>query len=782
VKPKYIGQRITRNEDARLLTGQALFTDDIKLSGMLHAAFLRSDYAHARIKSIDYSEAAKRPGVVAIFTAKDFGDYWHIGPLQVPPPSAIPGAVFNARPLPPIAKDKIRFSGEPLAVVIAENRYIAEDALSDIIVDLESLDAVTDLEKALQPGSPILHDDLGTNLAADVKQEKGSYAAAKAKADVVIKRRFNIDRGSAGAMENRGLVADWDERSQRMTVWATTQAPIPLRNTIAANLGLSDIQVRVVTPNIGGGFGPKIMTSQADDVLLPWIAKKLKCPIKWIEDRRENFLATTSERDQVHDVELALTKDGKILGMSDVFYHNTGAYDPYGMTVPLNTMTHTMGSYEVPNFFTRVIMVFTNKMVVTPVRGAGRMYGNYVMERMLDVAAKELKMDRVEIRKKNLLPPGSYPYKTGITGQDFVENVLDSGNYPATLEKALEMIDYDNFVKVEQPKLRAQGKHVGIGVVTFVEGTAVGPYEGARVTVESGGKVNVATGISNQGQGHFTTFAQIVAEQLGVDVRNIKVVTGDTDQFHWGAGTFASRGNTVAGTAIYKAATNVRTKILKMASKLLDTPEEELELVDGTVRVADMPEKSLKLGDLAVKANPTRGTIEPGVEPGLESTDYYGPPYGATGQGAAAIILEVDPETFLVKIQRFVLVHDCGTVVNPLILDGQIHGGVQMGIGNAYYEQLIYDENGQLLNASLMDYLLPQATDMPPKMELGHLSSPSPLNPLGMKGVGEAGAIPTPACFHQAIENALEDFKIEITQSPMSPSRVYELVRESKKS
>jgi carbon-monoxide dehydrogenase large subunit len=776
VERKFIGKSIKRLEDPRLLTGQALFTDDVHLDGMLHAAFLRSDYAHARIKSIDVSEALKRPGVVAVYTAEDFGDYWHVGPLQVPPPIAIPNSKFHAKGLPPIAKGKVRFSGEPLAVVVAEDRYIAEDAAGDIIVDLEPLDAVTDLEKAWEDTSVLVHEDIGTNMAALVHQEKGSYADAAASADVIIKRKFCIDRGGAGAMENRGLVASWDNRTQSMIIWTNNQAPIPLRNTVASNLGLSDSQVHVITAFTGGGFGPKIMTSQADDVLLPWISKKLNRPVKWIEDRRENFLATTSERDQVHYCEIALTRDGKILGFSDVFYHNTGAYDPYGMTVPLNTMTHTMGSYIVPSFYTEVRMVFTNKMVVSPVRGAGRMYGNYVMERMLDIAARELKLDLVEIRRKNLIQPDMFPLRTGITGQDFVENVVDSGNYPETMRKALEMIGYEKFVKEDQPKLRAQGKKVGIGVVTFVEGTGVGPYEGAKVTIEGTGKINVATGISSQGQGHYTSFAQIVAEQLGVEPKDVRVTTGDTDQFDWGAGTFASRGMTVAGTAIHLASVNVRKKILKTASKVLNAPEEELEISGGEVRVADIPSKSIKLGDLANRANPTRGVIEPGVEPGLEATAYFGPPYGATGQGTVAMVLEVDPETFEVKIQRFVLVHDCGTVINPMIVEGQVMGGVQMGIGNAFYEEMAYDEYGQLQNASLMDYLIPSATEMPPKMELGHVASPSPLNPLGLKGVGEAGAIPTPACFHQALEDALEN-KVEITTSPMSPSRLFEASR-----
>lgn len=774
---KFIGQPIKRKEDPRLLTGMGLFIDDIELPGMLHAAFYRSDYAHARINSIDVSAARERPGVVAVYTAEDFGDYWHVGPLQVPPPLAIEGAEFHARPLPPIAKGKVRFVGEPLAVVIAESRYIAEDAFDDIIVDMEPLDVVVDMEKALEPGSALVHDDMESNLSALVKQHVGDFEAARGQADVVVKRRFYIDRGAGGAMENRGFVASWDERAQKLSVWATTQAPIPMRNTIAANLGLSDQQVHMVTPNIGGGFGPKIMTSQADDVLLPWISMQLKRPIKWVEDRRENFLATTSERNQIHDCEIALTKDGKVLGVSDIFYHNTGAYNPYGMTVTLNTQTHTLGSYDIPNFYTETRMVFTNTMVVTPVRAAGRMYGIYVMERLMDIAAKELGLSPVEIRERNLIQPGSFPYKTGVIGQDFVENVLDSGNYPATLKKALEMSGYEQWMKEEKPKLRAQGKLVGAGVVTFVEGTAVGPYEGAKVTVEGSGKVNVAAGTSSQGQGQQTSYSQLVAELLGVGIDDVLVTIGDTDQFDWGAGTFASRGMALVGTAVYNATSAVRKKALDLASKHLDTPVEELELADGEIRVADIPSQSITLGELAMMANPMRGTVEPGVEPGLENTSYFAPPHGATGQGAVVMFVEVDPETYAVTIPRMVIVHDCGTVINPLLLEGQVVGAISMGIGNSFYEHIVYDDIGQVMNASFMDYLLPTADDMPKKIEIGHLASPSPLNPLGIKGVGEAGVIPTPACFAAAIEDALG---IEILESPLKPSRLFELVEAAK--
>ena len=769
-----IGQRVLRNEDPRLLTGQAQFVDDVEIPGLLHAAFLRSDYAHARLLGIDVSAARQRPGVVAVFTAEDMGDDWQPGPPLVSPPPTAKDVLFHSRRQVPLVKDKVRHAGEAIAVVIAESRYIAEDAVEDIVVDLEPLEAVVDLEMALQPGSPLVHDDLESNLAAHLFQKKGDYDAARQRADLVLKRRIIIDRGAAAAMENRGIVADWDEKSQHLTLWDTTQAPIPIRNGTAARLGLSENQVRVIAPFIGGGFGPKMMMFYPEELVIPWAAKKLKRPIKWIEDRRENFYATTQERGQVHDAEIALSRDGRILGLKDIFLHDTGAYDPYGLTIPLNTQCHAMGGYDIKNFTTEVSVVFTNKTLVTPVRGAGRPQGIFLIERLLDAAARELGIDPVEIRRRNLIPPDAFPYEHGIIDQAFSPLILDSGNYWPVMQKALEMIGYEEFVREEQPRLRNEGRCVGIGMVPFIESTGVGPYEGARVTVEASGKIFVATGVGTQGQGHFTTFAQVVAEQLGVAVSDVRIVSGDTAEFHWGTGTFASRGAVVAGNAIHAAATIVRRKVLELASKQLDTPEDELELEGGRVRVADIPKKSISLAELAALANPLRGAVEPGTEPGLEATAYFGPRYGATAFGAHAMILEIDPETMLIEIKRYVTVEDCGTVLNPLILEGQIHGGVSLGIGNAYYEKLHFDEYGQLLNASFADYLIPSATEVP-RIEVGHVETRSPLNELGTKGVGEAGTIPVPALFAQAVENALADRELEILESPLSPNRLYEL-------
>ena len=775
---QYIGKRLKRNEDPRLLTGQALFVDDVNLPGMLHVAFLRSPYAHARLNSVDTSRAREREGVVAVYAARDLGDYWRNGPLLVSPPP-VEGIVFNERTQPILVMDTVRHLGEPIAAVVAESRYLAEDALTDILVDYEVLPAVVDLEAALEDGSPRVHEDVGSNVAAHLVQTIGDYEKAKKSAHTVIARRFVYDHGTAAALENRGVVAEWDAHSQRLTVWDTTQAPNPIRVGLASMLGLSENQLRVIAPFIGGGFGPKIMMFYPEEMLIPWVAIQLGRPVKWIEDRSENFVATTQERSQIHQAEIALTEDGKILGVHDVFLHDSGAYDPYGLTVPLNAQCTLLGPYKIPNYYSEFTAVFTNKTLVTPYRGAGRQHGVFVIERLLDLAAKELGIELPEIRRRNFIPPDEFPYDNKLIYQDFTNLVYDSGDYEPSLDRALEMIGYDEFVNQIQPQARSEGRTVGIGIVAYVEGTGIGPYEGARVQVQQSGRVSVATGIGTQGQGHFTSYAQIVAEQLQVDIDKIDLVTGDTDQFHWGTGTFASRGAVVAGNAINEAAIDVRAKVLKAAGDELEVAEEDLELADGEVRVIGAPSRSISLGELAAKANPLRGAVKPGTEPGLEATNYFGPERGATSNGVHAMIVELDPETMMVEIQKFVVVHDCGRVINPMIVDGQIHGGVAQGIGNAFYEQLIFDENGQLLNGSFMDYLLPTALDVP-NVSVGHEETLSPLNPLGTKGAGEAGAIPVGPLFAQALEDALQLDGLEILEIPLSPSLLWELVQEAK--
>jgi carbon-monoxide dehydrogenase large subunit len=777
--PPYLRARVPRNEDARLLTGRALFVDDVQLPGMLHVAFVRSEHAHGRITRIDVSAARGRAGVRAVYTAADLGAYLKPGPILVSPPP-IPNLVFHGCTQLPLANDKVRHVGEPIAMIVADSRYVAEDAIRDVGVEIDPIDVVVDLEKGLAPDAPLIHEHLTSNLAAHAIQRKGNYASAKAKADLIVKRRFHYDRGASAAIENRAVVVDWNAKSEEMTIWDTTQAPIPIRNGLAAMLGLLESQVNVIAPFVGGGFGPKIMMFYPEELLLPWAAMRLKCPLKWTEDRQENFYATTQERGQVHDAEMALTKDGRILGVHDVFLFDTGAYDPYGLTIPINSQCTLIGPYDIPDYESEFTAVFTNKTIVTPVRGAGRQHGVFVSERLLDIAARELGIDRVEIRKRNLIGPDKFPVNHEIMFQDSAPLVYDSGDYLPTLEQAAGMIGYEQFIRDEQPRLRAEGRHVGIGVACYVEGTGIGPYEGARVTIEPSGKVRCATGVGTQGQGHFTVFAQLVADVLGVDVMDVRVVTGDTREFHWGTGTFASRGAVVAGSACHAAATAVREKVVALASSVLNVPPDRLELAGGRVYDRDAEDRGMSLGELSGKANPLRGAVRPGTEPGLESTAYFGPDRGSTASGVHAIIVEVDTETATVEIKRYLVVHDCGTIINPMLVEGQIHGGVAHGIGNAFYEKLIYDYQGQLLNASFMDYLLPTATDVPP-IETAHRETPSPYNVVGLKGVGEAGCIPTGAVFAQAVEDALAGSGVEITEIPLSPNRLFELIEAARK-
>ncbi len=632
----YFGRRVPRNEDATLLTGRAQFIDDVDLPDMLHVAFWRSDFAHARITGVDLSAVRARPDVVAAYVADDLGDIWGPGPLLVPPPP-IEDIVFHERCQVPLARDRVLHAGEPVVAIVATSRYAAEDALEDVRVDLEPIDAVVDLHAALEQDAPVLHEGLDSNLAAHCVQQKGNYEEASANAELVLERRFHYDRGASAAIENRGVVANWDDSNGKLTIWDTTQAPIPIRNGLAGLYGLAERQVDVIAPFIGGGFGPKIMMFYPEEVVVPWIAMQLGRPVKWIEDRSENFYATTQERSQIHDAKVAFDADGRILGVHDVFLHDTGAYDPYGLTVAINAQCTLLGCYDVPAYYSEFTAVFTNRPIVTPVRGAGRQHGVFVMERMLDLAARELDIDRVEIRRRNYLAPDDFPHDHGLVYQDFSSLTYDSGNYAPALERAAEMIDFPAWRDGGREEAHAAGAHEGVGIVSYVEGTGIGPYEGARVSIDPSGEVHVATGVGTQGQGHYTTLAQIVADAVGADVARVHVVTGDTREFNWGTGTFASRGAVVAGHACHAAGMAVREKIVECAATHFGVDGESLELGAGKVTVAAEPDRSITLGDLASLANPLRGAVVPGTEPGLEATAYFGPARGATASGVHAM-------------------------------------------------------------------------------------------------------------------------------------------------
>lgn len=774
---KSFGKPKRRLEDARLLAGKALFVDDLNLPGMLHLAFVRSPHAHARILSIDTSQATKIPGIVGVYTAQDMGAACKAGTLIVPPPP-IEGLVFNERTQWPLALHKVRYAGEPVAVVVAESRYLAEDGVDAVSVSYEKLPPVSDIEQSLETEAPLIHDDLDQNLAADALQTKGDYAAQCETADLLVSDVFHYDRPLAAAMENRGYAIDYDHRSEKLTLWATTQAPIPLRSLLAGYLGISESQLEVIAPFIGGGFGPKIMILYSEEMVIGWLSLLLKRPLKWIEDRAENFVATTQERGQVHKAEMALRADGTIVGIKDDFLHDTGAYNPYGLTVPLNSQCTLLGPYRVPNYESRFKAVYTNKTPVTPVRGAGRQHGVFVMERLLDKAANRLGLSPAEIRRRNFLKPDDFPHCHGIIYQDFSALTYDSGNYEPSLDLALKHIGYDDFKSGEQQAAAERGRRLGIGLAAYVEGSGIGPYEGARVTVGTDGSVTVATGIGTQGQSHFTVFAQIVEEQLGVPMENIRVITGDTRIFHWGTGTFASRGAVVAGNAVHAAALAVREKILKMTAEKWSVPIDLLDLSEGYIKTLEGSSKTMGLGELAREANPLRGAVAADVEPGLEATRYFGPEMGATSNGVHAAVVEIDQTTLEIKVLRYIIVHDCGKVINPLVLEGQVQGGFSMGLGQALYESLHYNEEGVLDGTNLHDYMLPTAADMPP-ITSDHIETPSPLNPLGVKGAGEAGTIPVSAVIAQAVDDAFAEEDLFIRRMPLTPSELMRIRREA---
>ncbi|MDR5683482.1 MAG: xanthine dehydrogenase family protein molybdopterin-binding subunit [Armatimonadota bacterium] len=773
---RLFGERVRRNEDPRLLTGQGTYVDDVRLAGVAHAAVLRSPHAHARIRRIDTRRARELPGVLAVLTHADLppglGDPL---PKLIPHPTLVHHKTQYA-----LAPGVVRHVGEPVAFVVAENRYVAEDAAELIEVDYEELPAVVDLEEAAADRPALVHPDAGTNTAAHYTQRVGDYEAARAQADVVVAQRFVMDRGMAAPMESRGVVAHWDARTRQLTVWDSTQAPIRIRNYLAELFDLGQKDVRVIAPDVGGGFGPKIMMCYPEEILVPLAAMRLGRPVKWIEDRREHFLATNHERTQIHDAEIALTSDGRILGVRTVFLYDAGAYIPYGLIVPIVAECTLPGPYRIPNYHAEFRAVFTNKTMVSPYRGAGRPHGVFVMERLLDLAARRMGIDRAEIRRRNFIRPDEFPYDVGLIYQDGATLVYDSGDYPATLEDALGAVDYERWPQ-RKAEFRAQGRRVGLGFACYVEGSGIGPYEGCRVTVEPSGKVHVATGVGTQGQGHFTSFAQIVADALGVDVGDVHVTTGDTGAFGWGTGTFASRAAVVAGTAVHLAAQAVREKALTVAATMLEASPEDLELAHGRVAVRGAPGRSVPLGEVARAANPLRGVIPSEWEgPGLEATRYFAPPRGTFANGVHAALVEVDPQTATIRFLRYVVVHDCGVVINPMILDGQIHGGVAQGIGGSFYERLVYDQDGQLLTGSFMDFQIPTAMEVP-DIEIVHRQTPTPLNPLGVKGAGEGGVIPVPAVVAQAIEDALDDLDLVVTQMPLHPDALFQLIQQAGK-
>jgi carbon-monoxide dehydrogenase large subunit len=788
VTTRMFGEPVERREDMRLVTGNGRYTDDFA-SDAAQAAFVRAEHAHARILDIDVGGALDVPGLLAIYTHEDLdGEFAEPLPLLVPHDGLVAPRTQHA-----LARDEVRYAGETIAMVVATDRYVAEDAAARIRVTYEPLPAVVDLTSAAEPGSARAHTDLEDNVAGTFAEEKGDVDAALERAAHVFEWRFEIERSAAMPMEGRAVVASYDDGDGTLTVYDSTQAPTGIRGGLAALFGVDVERVQVVAPDVGGGFGVKVMQFYPEEVLVPWAARTLGTPVKWTEDRREHFIGSNHERKQIHHVRVGIDEGGRILGLETRFLHDSGAYCPYGLIVPIITAAQLPGPYRLDHYRYEFRAIYTNTVATSPYRGAGRPQAVFVMERTLDRIARELELDRADVRRRNLIQPDEFPYDVGVTFQDGARTIYDSGDYPRGLELLLEKVGYAEFA-AERERAAAEGRRLGLGLGAYVEGTGVGPYEGAAINVLGDGTVTVATGLSTQGQGHETVFAQIAADELGVDVERVQVTTGDTRRIGYGVGTFASRSAVVSGSAIHQTARSVRRQAQEFAARILEASADDIELVDGTARVKGSPGTAIPLGQLALVANPLRyaygrgaaeaavfarkayasgdAPLRAGATPGLNATEYYSPRSGVFGFGFHAAVVEIDPDTCNLLIRRYVIVHDCGRVINPLIVDGQVQGAFAQGIGGAFYERIAYDETGQIQNASFMDFLIPYATEVP-QPELFHTETPSPNNELGVKGVGEAGTIPVSAVVANAVADAVGR---PVDAMPLSPLQLFAML------
>ncbi len=775
LKPVLVGERIKRREDPRLIRGMATYTDDVKLHGMLHAAFVRSDYAAGRILRIDASRAKRRPGVVAVITFDDLRG--QVGPA--PCTAILPG--MNHVPHPLLADGEVRYVGHPIAVVIARDRYTARDAAIDVEVEIDAKPAVVDPEAALQPGAPLVYEQLGTNLAVKLEMPHPETERLFAEADGVVTLRLVNQRVAPVPMEGRAVVAHWEDGPQKLTVWTSTQTPHGCKQQIAICLGLPELRIRVIAPEVGGGFGQKI-PNYGEECLLPWISRKLRKPVKWAETRTENLAASSHGRGHVTIVEAAHTRDGKITALRGKTVAELGAFaSMLGAAIPTFTHLLAAGPYTIKAVSWAVQGVYTHTMATDAYRGAGRPEAAYNVERAMDAVAAKLGIDRIEIRRRNLIPAGSFPYQAP-TGA-----VYDSGNYQACLEKALAKFDYAAAVAARD-RARAEGKLAGIGVATFTEICGLGPstgtapparagtWESAELRVEPTGAVTVMTGASPHGQGQETAFAQMVADAFGIDIDSVNVVHGDTDLVTHGVGTFGSRGLVVGGTAVHMAAGKILAKAKKIAAHLLDTTEDRVTF-EGGVFNAGGGQRRLSFADVASAAH-TWGVAIPGEEPGLEAVARFEPTGTTFPFGVHLCTVSIDRETGQLALERFLSVDDVGNIVNPLLADGQRLGGIIQGLGQALCEEVRYDENGQLQTATFMDYAMPRAA-MFPRIELDSTCTPSPLNPLGAKGIGELGTIGSTPCLVSAVLDALAPLGISHIDMPLKSEKIWRLIREA---
>jgi aerobic carbon-monoxide dehydrogenase large subunit len=768
---KYIGHSVKRIEDHPLLTGAGRFVADLRLPDTLEAAFVRSPHAHAAIRGIDTSAALRCPGVHAVLTLADL--------IPLLAQERLP-LQFRTAQLPPditplvLAKDEVAFVGEAVAVVVAQTRYLAEDAAALVAVDYEPLPAASDCRQALEPGAPRAHRGRAGNVLVEFRQAYGdvedAFARAPRRSGVGLKQH----RGGAHSIEGRGALAAYDGNEDRLTLWSSTQLAHEMRAFLMTLLRLDENQLRVVAPDVGGGFGAKFVM-YPEEVTLAASCLLLRRPIRWIEDRREHFLAAIQERDQYWDLEVAFDNDGRLLGVRGEMLHDEGAYTPQGINLPYNASTALPGPYVLPAYQLDVRVVETNKVATMPVRGAGYPEGAFAMERLLDAIADELGLERAEVRRRNLVPPEKMPYVSPLKTRAGSPVALDSGDFPACQRMALEAIDYAGFAS-RQRHARAEGRYLGLGVGNGVKGTGRGPFESGIVRIGRSGRISVYTGAMPMGQGIKTALAQICAEQFGVAPDTVAVAAGDTAVIPYGQGGFASRQTVTAGSAVHLAASAVRDKALKVAAHLLEVGVSDLELRDGRIEIAGAPGSGLTLREVAEAVSGVPGYAMPGkFEPGLESMQSFLPSALTYGGGCHAVELEVDIGTCGIRILRYVVVNDSGRVINPMMVEGQLTGGAAHGIGNALFEWMGYDDQAQPVTTTFADYLMPSATEVP-NIEVKLAEFPSPLNPLGVKGVGESGCVPAAGAIVSAIENALSPFGIRISEYPVTPARLFALL------
>jgi len=770
-----LGSPIKRREDPRLITGQAIYVDDIKIPGMLHMSVLRSPYGHARINSINTDAARKHPGVVAVYTAQDLKGV--VGNIAI----AVPlGHIVNGMGTRgPLAEGKVRFYGDPVAVVIADERYTARDARDLIEVDYEPLPAAIDLEKAMQPDAPILYEDFDTNVALGIHPPTDDidkvFADTLADGGVVVKTRLVNQRLAPAPMETRGVVAEFRKAGKTLTIWSSSQIPHLLRNILAATVGLPQHQVRVIVPEVGGGFGCKL-NIYPEELVAAYATMQTGRAVKWIEDRSENLAVTIHGRDQLDYVEVAATKEGKITGLKVHGISDMGAYSQIFTNVIMIAFGFPVscGAYDIPAIHLSSDMVFTNKAPTDAYRGAGRPEATYVVERSIDLVARELGKDPADVRKLNFIKKDQFPYKSAAGA------VYDTGDYIVALEKAMEIIDYPN-LRAEQARKRAEGKLMGIGISSYIEICGFGPkgsapvglYESARVRVEQSGTVMVYTGSSPHGQGEETTFAQIVAEEFGIPVENVMILHGDTDSTPEGRGTYGSRTTAVGGSAVFNAVQRLKEKMTLIASHMLEASVSDVTLEDGKFSVAGSPQKAVAFADVAATAN-LSNTLAPGIEPGLETTVFFEPEACVFPFGTHICVVEVDKETGDAEITRFVAVDDCGRQLNPMLVQGQVHGGIAQGVGQAMWEGVEYAEDGQLLTSTFMDYAMPVASEFP-HFELDHTITLTTVNPLGVKGVGEAGTIGSTPAVAAAVADALGVAHVDM---PFKREKLYNIIHQ----